>query len=102
MPTGADPLRGVQDVQLGRPRHLRVEGVPGLPGAPQDDAVLTRKFEMSHVGAGRMLCITPLPSSRAASFKEPGKALSLLLSGFAEGACVAGGKQHGCGITLII
>ena len=28
-----------------------VEGVPGLPGAPQDDAGLTRKFEMSHVGA---------------------------------------------------
>ena len=30
---------------------LCVEGVPGLPGAPQDDAGLTRKFEMSHVGA---------------------------------------------------
>ena len=29
---------------------LCVEGVPGLPGAPQDDAGLTRKFEMSHVG----------------------------------------------------
>ena len=28
---------------------LCVEGVPGLPGAPQDDAGLTRKFEMSHV-----------------------------------------------------
>ena len=33
----AIPLRGL-------------EGVPGLPGAPQDDAGLTRKFEMSHVG----------------------------------------------------
>ena len=33
----AIPLRGV-------------EGVPGLPGAPQDEAVLTRKFETSHVG----------------------------------------------------
>ena len=28
-------------------------GVPGLPGAPQDEAGLTRKFEMSHVGAGQ-------------------------------------------------
>ena len=27
-----------------------VEGVPGLPGAPQDEAGLTRKFETSHVG----------------------------------------------------
>ena len=26
------------------------EGVPSLPGAPQDEAVLTRKFETSHVG----------------------------------------------------
>ena len=28
----------------------RLEGVPGLPGAPQDEAGLTRKFETSHVG----------------------------------------------------
>ena len=27
-----------------------LEGVPGLPGAPQDEAGLTRKFETSHVG----------------------------------------------------
>ena len=27
-----------------------MEGVPGLPGAPQDEAGLTRKFETSHVG----------------------------------------------------
>ena len=25
-------------------------GFPGLPGAPQDEAGLTRKFETSHVG----------------------------------------------------
>ena len=29
----------------------QVEGVPGLPGAPQEEAGLTRKFETSHVGA---------------------------------------------------
>ena len=29
-----------------------LEGVPGLPGAPQDEAGLTRKFETSHVGGG--------------------------------------------------
>ena len=33
----AIPLRGL-------------EGVPGLAGAPQDEAGLTRKFETSHVG----------------------------------------------------
>ena len=27
-----------------------LEGVPDLPGAPQDEAGLTRKFETSHVG----------------------------------------------------
>ena len=27
-----------------------LEGVPGLPGAPQDEAGLTRKFETSHEG----------------------------------------------------
>ena len=38
MATGeAVPLRGL-------------EGVPGLPGAPQDEAGLTRKFEMIHGG----------------------------------------------------
>ena len=26
-----------------------IHGVPGLPGAPQDEAGLTRKFETSHV-----------------------------------------------------
>ena len=30
--------------------HAFVGGVPGLPGAPQDEAGLTRKFETSHVG----------------------------------------------------
>ena len=28
---------------------LCLEGVPGLPGAPQDEAGLRRKFETSHV-----------------------------------------------------
>ena len=27
-----------------------MEGVPGLPSSPQDEAGLTRKFETSHVG----------------------------------------------------
>ena len=36
-----------------------MEGVPGLPGAPQDDAALTRKFEMSHVG-GATCRTTPI------------------------------------------
>ena len=35
----AIPLRGL-------------EGVPGLPGALQDEAGITRKFETSHVGSG--------------------------------------------------
>ena len=38
MATGVSiPLRGL-------------EGIPGLPGASQDEAVRTRKFEMSHGG----------------------------------------------------
>ena len=37
---------------------LRVlEGVPGLPGAPQEEAGLTRKLETSHVGGAT--CRTP-------------------------------------------
>ena len=32
-------------------RSLVVEGVPDLPGAHQDEASLTRKFETSHVGS---------------------------------------------------
>ena len=38
---------------LGTPLGLaqrKIEGVPDLPGAPQDEAGLTRKFETSHVG----------------------------------------------------
>ena len=37
---------------LGRPDEALggLEGVPGLPGAPQDEAGLTRKFDTSHVG----------------------------------------------------
>ena len=44
------------------------EGVPGPPGAPQDEAGLTRKFETSHVGGatGR----TP-PIPRSAFEKDP-------------------------------
>ena len=41
---------------------LCVEGVPGLPGAPQDEAGLTRKFEMSHVG-GATYRTTPISRS---------------------------------------
>ena len=43
---GRGRLRGF--LELRRPWGL--EGVPGLPGAPQDEAGLTRKFETSHVG----------------------------------------------------
>ena len=38
---------------------LCLEGVPCLPGAPQDEAGLTRKFETSHVGGA-----TGLPQRR--------------------------------------
>ena len=41
---------------------LCVEGVPGLPGAPQEEAGLTRTFEMSHVG-GATRQTTPIPWS---------------------------------------
>ena len=44
----AIPLRGL-------------EGVPGLRGAPQDEAGLTRKFETSHVG-GATCRTPPIPS----------------------------------------
>ena len=43
-------LEGVM-VRQGAELPLRSpEGVPGPPGAPQDEAGLTRKFETSHVG----------------------------------------------------
>ena len=32
---------------------LCLEGVPGLPGAPQDEAGFMRKFETSHVGGAK-------------------------------------------------
>ena len=51
----AIPLRGL-------------EGVPGLPGAPQEEAGLTRTFEMSHVG-GATCGTTPIP--RSALEKNP-------------------------------
>ena len=51
----AIPLRGL-------------EGVPGLPGPPQDEAGLTRKFETSHVGGAT--CRTP-PIPRSAFEKDP-------------------------------
>ena len=50
---GDPPLRGL-------------EGVPGLPGAPQDEAGLTRKFEMpsSHLILSRpLLLLPPIPPS---------------------------------------
>ena len=43
MATGVSiPLRGL-------------EGIPGLPGASQDEPVCTRKFEMSHGGGATCL-----------------------------------------------
>ena len=45
-----------------------LEGVCGLPGAPQDEAGLTRKFETSHVGGAT--CRTP-PIPRPALEKNP-------------------------------
>ena len=44
------------------------EGVPSLPGAPQDEAGLTRKFETSNVGGAT--CRTP-PIPRSALEKDP-------------------------------
>ena len=41
---------------------LCLEGVPNLPGAPQDEAGLTRTFEMSHVG-GATRRTTPIPQT---------------------------------------
>ena len=48
-----------------------MEGVPGLPGAPQDDAGLTRKFEMSHVG-GATCRMTPISRSALEMNPMPG------------------------------
>ena len=50
---------------------LCMEGVPGLPGAPQDDAGLTRKFEMSHVG-GATCRKTPISRSALEMNLMPG------------------------------
>ena len=50
---------------------LCVEGVPGLPGAPQDDAGLTRKFEMSHV-CGATCRTTPISRSTLEMNPIPG------------------------------
>ena len=41
---------GVAGRLSGTVSPFRVEGVRGLPGAPQDEDGLTRKFERSHVG----------------------------------------------------
>ena len=48
-----------------------MEGVPGLPCAPQDDAGLTRKFEMSHVG-GATCRMTPISRSALEMNPMPG------------------------------
>ena len=45
-----------------------LERVPGLPGAPKDEAGLTRKFETSHVGGAT--CLTP-PIPWSALEKDP-------------------------------
>ena len=54
---------------FGRLILRRAEGVPGLPGAPQDDAGLTRKFEMSHVG-GATCRMTPISGSLSCGARE--------------------------------
>ena len=46
------------------------KGVPGLPGAPHDEAGLTRKFETSHVG-GATGRTPPIPRSARASGENP-------------------------------
>ena len=52
MATGVSiPLRGL-------------EGIPGLPGASQDEAVRTRKFEVSH-GGGATLALALCPQQQA-------------------------------------
>ena len=48
--------------------------VPGLPGAPQDEAGLTRKFETSHVGGAT--CRTP-PIPRSALEKDPSQCMKV-------------------------
>ena len=52
-------------------RGLCVEGVPGLPGAPQDEAGLTRKFETSHVG-GATCRMTPISRCDPIDGSPPG------------------------------
>ena len=47
-----------------------LEGVPGLPGAPQEEAGLTRTLEMSHVGGAT--CRTP-PIPRRGLEGVPGR-----------------------------
>ena len=61
-PTGApSPLR----MATGEAIPLRgLEGVPGLPGAPQDEAGLTRKFETRNVG-GATCRTPPIPQVRS-------------------------------------
>ena len=46
-------------------------GVPGLPGAPEDEAGLTRKFETSHVG-GATCRTPPIPRSALNKNTMPG------------------------------
>ena len=50
---------------------LCLEGVPDLPGAPQDEAGLTRKFETSHVG-GSTYQTTPISRSTLVKNSMPG------------------------------
>ena len=54
---------------------------PGLPGAPQDEAGLTRKFETSHVGGAP--CRTP-PIPRSALEKDPSSRRGLTPRGSLE------------------
>ena len=50
---------------------LCVEGVPGLPGAPQDEAGVMRKFEMSHV-VGATCRMTPISRCALEMNPKPG------------------------------
>ena len=76
VPVGQAPLAA----QLVKNLHL--EGVPGLPGAPQDEAGLTRKFETSQVG-GATGRTPPIPRSALEKDPRPGP----LFEGNAHGAC---------------
>ena len=64
-----------------------LEGVPGLPFAPQDEAGLTRKLETSHVGGAT--CRTPpipRPLLRRTGGPDPSSKATLWVKAQHEGA----------------